>query len=76
MLSDLTLEMWVPNFRWMAAHRMHRKMPNCNHLLAPTREASIGLVEARLRGPAGVFRGGDPTESGRVGWGPTWTYTP
>lgn len=31
MLKDLTLEMCVPNFRWMAAHRMHRKTPNCGH---------------------------------------------
>jgi hypothetical protein len=28
MLSDLTFEMWVPNFRCMAAHRMHRKIPS------------------------------------------------
>lgn len=28
MLNDLTFEIWVPNFRCMAAHRMHRKMPN------------------------------------------------
>jgi hypothetical protein len=30
MLNDLTLDMWVPSLRWMVAHRMHRKMPNCN----------------------------------------------
>jgi hypothetical protein len=28
MLSDLTLEMCVPSFRWRAAHRMHRKIPS------------------------------------------------
>lgn len=28
MLKDLTLEMCVPSLRCMAAHRMHRKMPN------------------------------------------------
>lgn len=27
MLKDLTLEICVPSLRWMAAHRMHRKMP-------------------------------------------------
>ena len=26
-LSDLTLEMWVPSLRWIEAHRIHRKMP-------------------------------------------------
>lgn len=30
MLSDFTLDTWVPNFRWIVAHRMHRKMPNCH----------------------------------------------
>ena len=30
MLKDLTLEMWVPNLRWIAAQRMQRKMPNCS----------------------------------------------
>lgn len=29
MLSDFTLDTWVPNLRWMVAHRMQRKMPNC-----------------------------------------------
>lgn len=28
MLSDLTLLMCVPSFRWIAAQRMHRNMPN------------------------------------------------
>lgn len=27
MLSDLTFEMCVPIFRWMAAHRMQRNIP-------------------------------------------------
>lgn len=26
---DLTLEMWVPNFRCNEAHRMQRKIPSC-----------------------------------------------
>lgn len=30
MLSDFTLDTWVPNLRWMVAHRMQRKMPNCH----------------------------------------------
>lgn len=30
MLSDFTLDMWVPSLRWMVAHRMHRKMPSYN----------------------------------------------
>lgn len=25
--KDLTLEMCVPNLRWIAAHRMHKKIP-------------------------------------------------
>lgn len=27
MLKDLTLEICVPSLRWIAAHRMHKKMP-------------------------------------------------
>lgn len=27
MLNDLTLDICVPSFRWMAAHRIHRKIP-------------------------------------------------
>jgi len=29
MLNDLILEMWLASLRWMAAHRMHKKIPNC-----------------------------------------------
>lgn len=28
MLNDFTLDMCVPSFRCMVAHRMHKKMPN------------------------------------------------
>jgi hypothetical protein len=44
MLNDLTLEIWVPNLRWIAAHRMHRKMPNCGS----------GQHWIRERGSAGI----------------------
>lgn len=33
MLSDLTLDICVPSLRWIDAHRMHRKMPNCHQLV-------------------------------------------
>lgn len=29
MVMDLTLEICVPSLRWIAAHRMHRKIPIC-----------------------------------------------
>lgn len=29
MLKDFTLEMCVPNFRWIAAHLMQRNTPSC-----------------------------------------------
>ena len=29
MVKDLTLEMWVPSFRWIVAHGMQRKTPSC-----------------------------------------------
>lgn len=32
-LNDLTLEIWVPSFRWRAAHRMQRKAPSCHRQL-------------------------------------------
>lgn len=28
MLNDLTLEIWVPSFRWSEAHRIQRKTPS------------------------------------------------
>lgn len=28
MLKDFTFEIWVPNFRWIAAHLMQRNTPN------------------------------------------------
>lgn len=34
MLSDLTLEICVPNLRWMAAQRIHRKTPRLHEAQA------------------------------------------
>lgn len=28
MLNDLTLDIWVPSFRWREAHRMHKNIPS------------------------------------------------
>lgn len=47
MLNDLTFEMWVPNLRWIAAHRMQRKMPNCRIVQSAR---ALGSVPCKFRG--------------------------
>lgn len=44
MLNDLTLEMWVPSFRCIEAHRMHTKIPR------------LQLAHPGLRAPQSAHR--------------------
>lgn len=43
MLSDFTLDTWVPNLRWMVAHRIHKKTPSYSTLFV----SSVALVLSR-----------------------------
>lgn len=45
MLNDFTLDMWVPIFRWIDAHRMHKKMPNYIALAFYDSSTSIDMYE-------------------------------
>lgn len=58
MLSDLTLDICVPSLRWIDAHRMHRKMPNCHQLVFRGEQRGEKRVGRVMGGCRGVAEGG------------------
>lgn len=67
MLKDFTFEICVPNFRWIAAHRMHRNTPSyspCQSVLVrrvPSRGGNrFGIASTVRRGLDWVHRAYTP----------------
>lgn len=60
MLKDFTFEIWVPNFRWIAAHLMQRNTPSYSRtsvsLVKGDRPNRMGIVSmGRMRGKSRAY---------------------